>query len=60
MRLIVSNNSLKVKNMHIPFPIVVLESHTICPVPMKSIHGYEGQAVHCPREEYPTANVDII
>ena len=34
-------NSLKVEDVHIPFPIVVFESNTVCLVKVKSIHGYQ-------------------
>ena len=42
MCLVVSNHSFEIEDMHVAFTIVVLESNTICPVPIKSIHGYQG------------------
>ena len=42
MRLVISNHSFEIEDMNVTFTIVVLESNTICPVPIKSIHGYQG------------------
>ena len=33
------------EDMHIPFPIVVFESNTVCLVKIKSIHGYQGVGI---------------
>ena len=45
MRLIVSNDPFEIENMHIPFPIVVFESNTVCLVKIKSIRGYQGVGI---------------
>ena len=45
MRLIVSNDPFEIEDMHIPFPIVVFESNTVCLVKIKSIHEYQGVGI---------------
>ena len=68
MCLIVSNNAFKIENMHIPFTIVVLESHTVCLVPIKPIHGYQGvdiskgrlYIVHTMKDSAPDTEREIV
>ena len=45
MCLTISNDPFKIEDMHVPFPIVVFKSDTVCLVKVKSIHGYQGVGI---------------
>ena len=68
MRLIVSNDPFEIEDMHIPYPIVVFESNTVCLVKIESIHGYQGVGIskgglcifHAMKDSAPNTKREII
>jgi hypothetical protein len=64
----VSNDPFEIKNMNVTFSIIVLESNTVCPIAIETIHGYQGIdirkgwlcVVHTMKDPAPNTESEIV
>ena len=64
----VSNDPFEIENMNAAFSNIVLESNTVCPIAIETIHGYHGIdirkgwlcVVHTMKDLAPNTECEIV